>query len=96
MRDFLRRIKPMHNLPWLMMRDFNDTMWRSEHFSETRRNEEQMLDFKEVMFYCDFHDLGYTTPRTFDNKKEEKRNVKVRLDPYCISRLVKHLVGCRR
>jgi hypothetical protein len=65
----------------------------------SQRQEEmrkKMLDFKEVMFYCDLHDLGYTTPRTFDNKKEEKRNVKVRLDPYCIYRLVKHLVGCRR
>jgi hypothetical protein len=31
----------------------------------SQRQEEmrkKMLDFKEVMFYCDLHDLGYTTP----------------------------------
>jgi hypothetical protein len=81
MWDLLKRIKPLHNLPWLMMGDFNDAMWQSEHFLETRRSEKQMLDFREALSYCDMHDIGFTgTPWTFDNKQRGIRNVKVRLD----------------
>jgi hypothetical protein len=77
----LKRIKPLVNLPWLMMGDFNETMWQSEHFSERKRNEKQMFDFREVLSYCDLHDLGFNgTPWTFDNKQGGRRNVKVRLD----------------
>jgi hypothetical protein len=70
MWDLLKRIKPLHNLPWLMMGDFNEAIWQSEHFSETRRSEKQMLDFREALSYCDVHDIGFTgTPWTFDNKQ---------------------------
>jgi hypothetical protein len=36
MWDILKRIKPMLNLPWLMMEDFNETMWQREHFSDKK------------------------------------------------------------
>jgi hypothetical protein len=48
---------------------------------ERRRNEKQMVDFREVLSYCDLYDLGYSgSPWTFDNKQWGTRNVKVRLD----------------
>jgi hypothetical protein len=81
MWDLIKRIKPLMNLPWLMMGDFNETMWQSEHFSKKKRNEKQMMDFRETLSYCDLHDLGFNgTPWTYDNKRQGKENVKVRLD----------------
>jgi hypothetical protein len=56
-------------------------MWQSEHYSERKRNEKQMLDFREILSYCDLHDLGFHgAPWTFNNKQRGRRNVKVRLD----------------
>jgi hypothetical protein len=40
-----------------------------------------MSEFRETLAFCNLHDLGYRgTPWTLDNKKEGKKNVKVRLD----------------
>jgi hypothetical protein len=81
MWDLLKKLKPLLNLPWMMMGDFNEAMWQTENFSERKRNEKQMLDFREVLSHCNLHDLGYNGPPwTFDNKQSGKRNVKVRLD----------------
>jgi hypothetical protein len=33
MWELLRRIKPNANEPWLMVGDFNEVMWQSEHYS---------------------------------------------------------------
>jgi hypothetical protein len=33
----LRRIAPNASEPWVMIGDFNETMWQHEHFSETKR-----------------------------------------------------------
>jgi hypothetical protein len=81
MWDLLKRIKDLKNLPWLMLGDFNEAMWQSEHFSNKKRGEKQMYDFRQVLSYCDLHDLGFSgAPWTFDNKQSGQRNVKVRLD----------------
>jgi hypothetical protein len=44
--------------------------------------EEWMVDgFREVIQYCGFTDLGYSgTPYTWDNRRENGHNIKVRLD----------------
>jgi hypothetical protein len=64
-----------------MARDFNEACWQKEHFSASERNERQMAAFRDTLFQCDLHDLGYKgLPWTFDNKKVGIRNVKVRLD----------------
>jgi hypothetical protein len=40
-----------------------------------------MQDFREVLSYCDLHDLGFfCLPWTYNNKQAGERNVKVRLD----------------
>jgi hypothetical protein len=81
MWSLLRRIMPKSDAPWLMIGDFNETMWKGEHYSCTRRAERQMLDFREVLSHCDLHDLGFVgLPWTYDNKQEGSRNVKVRFD----------------
>jgi hypothetical protein len=71
MWDLLRRIKPNATGPWLMAGDFNEALWQGEHFSKSRRNEKQMLEFREVLSHCDLHDLGFVgLPWTFDNKQK--------------------------
>ena len=81
MWNLLKRIKHHSSTPWLVIGDFNETLWQSEHFSVSKRSEKQMADFREVLSWCNLHDLGYRGPGwTFDNKQEGRRNVKARLD----------------
>jgi endonuclease/exonuclease/phosphatase family metal-dependent hydrolase len=81
MWDLLRRIKPVGNGSWLLIGDFNETMWQHEHFSLSHRGEKQMRCFREVLSDCNLHDLGYTgLPWTYDNKQEGSKNVKSRID----------------
>ena len=40
-----------------------------------------MMDFREVLSFCDLHDLGFSgAPWTYDNKQRAINNVSVRLD----------------
>lgn len=56
-------------------------MWLYEHFSEHRRGEKQMEDFRDTLNLCGLQDVGFSrTPWTYDNRKMGARNVKVRLD----------------
>lgn len=81
MWELIRRIKPVSNALWLMMGDFNETLWSFEQFSARRRPEKQMMDFREVLSHCDLHDIGFLgRPWTYDNGQRGDRNVKVRLD----------------
>jgi exonuclease III len=77
----LSRIKDNANAPWLMLGDFNETMWQHEHFSETKRSESRMKDFRRVLSHCGLHDLGCIgTPWTYDNRQKERKNIRDRLD----------------
>jgi exonuclease III len=79
--DLLKSLKPMLDIPWLMVGDFNEAMWQEEHFSVRKRGEKQMRDFRETLSFCDLHDLGFVgKPWTFDNKQWGPKNVRVRLD----------------
>jgi hypothetical protein len=64
-----------------MLGDFNEVLWDFDHFSVRRRLTRQMLDFWEVLSYCDLHDLGFSgLPWTYNNMQRGERNVRVRLD----------------
>lgn len=83
-----------------MIGDFNESMWSFEHFSKTRWREQQMMDFRLVLSYCDLHDLGFSGLLwTYNNKQQGDHNVRVRLDravasPAWSSRVV-HLKSSR-
>jgi hypothetical protein len=50
--------------------DFNEALFQSEHFSSRRRNEGQMLAFRETLDFCNLHDLGFFgVPWTYNNKQ---------------------------
>nr|TKW09857.1 hypothetical protein SEVIR_6G128700v2 [Setaria viridis] len=68
-------LKMSLSAPWLMIGDSNEAMWSFEHFSSTRRRERQMLDFWEVLSYCELYDIGFSgIPWTYDNKQEGEHN----------------------
>ncbi|KAK1694231.1 hypothetical protein QYE76_010928 [Lolium multiflorum] len=67
----------MLDAPWLMLGDFNEALWQSEHFSARRRNEKQMSEFRKTVAFCNLHDLGYKgNTCTYDKKQAGMRNVK--------------------
>jgi hypothetical protein len=81
MWDALRNLKTNSDLPWLVIGDFNEALWQEEHLSYTPRPTNQMDAFREVLFDCNLTDLGFAgVPYTYDNKRQGKANVQVRLD----------------
>jgi hypothetical protein len=60
MWDALRQLKPLSNLPWLVVGDFNEALWQEEHISCTPRGVNQMEAFREVLYDCDLTDLGFS------------------------------------
>jgi hypothetical protein len=81
MWSLLKSIKTNMKEPWLMVGDFNEAMWQHEHFSATRRNEQQMENFRNTLSFCNLHDLGFSDlPWTYNNKQKGRKNVRVRLD----------------
>jgi hypothetical protein len=81
MWETLRRLRLVLNLPWLVLGDFNETMWGFEHFSTHPRPFKQMEDFRYPLAFCDLHDLGFCgLSFMWDNGREGGTNVHVRLD----------------
>lgn len=70
MWSLLNLLRQSSTLPWLVMGDFNETLWQFEHFSKTPRNERQMQAFRDALHICELHDLGFKgLPYTYDNKR---------------------------
>ncbi|XP_073361947.1 uncharacterized protein [Aegilops tauschii subsp. strangulata] len=81
MWELLSRIKDKSNAPWLMIGDFNETMWQAQHFSTAKRSERYMENFRSVLSDCNLFDLGFKGPGwTYDNKQAGQKNVRARLD----------------
>jgi len=79
--EFMKRIKYRSDMPWVTVGDFNEVMWQFEHFSNSRRGERQMEAFRDMLQFCELHDIGFKgLPWTYDNGLSGRRNVKVRLD----------------
>lgn len=81
MWELLRRTKCNSSAPWLMLGDFNETMWQTEHLLSSKRSERLMENFRNVLSDCNLFDLGFKGPCwTFNNKQEGIKNVRARLD----------------
>jgi hypothetical protein len=78
---FLRTLYGIQHDAWLVLGDFNETMYASEHFSRATRPEWQMRAFREAVDDCALQDLGWSgVPYTWDNRQAGDNNVKARLD----------------
>ena len=81
MWSILRGLHRQVTMPWAVIGDFNEAMWGFEHFSAMPRSAGQMVDFRDVLEVCGLGDLGFAgLPYTYDNKRVERANDKVRLD----------------
>ena len=45
----LQNLKTIIDRPWLVVGDFNEAMWQSEHISRKKRSEPQMKAFRDVL-----------------------------------------------
>jgi endonuclease/exonuclease/phosphatase family metal-dependent hydrolase len=81
MWETLRWLKGISNLPWLVLGDFNETMWGYEHFSSTPRPERKMEEFRDTLSMCELYDISFCgLPYTWDNGHSGNANVRVHLD----------------
>ena len=55
----LSEIAKLHNLPWLMLGDFNEVLSSEEKFGGNQINLNRALEFKECLDNCNFLDLGF-------------------------------------
>jgi endonuclease/exonuclease/phosphatase family metal-dependent hydrolase len=79
--ELLRMLKIVSDAPWLLIGDFNESLWSFEQLSLRRRTERQMLLFWETPEFCNMFNLGFSgVSWTFDNKQAREMNVHVRLD----------------
>jgi exonuclease III len=77
----LRFLRNASNLPWLCGGDFNEILHDYEQISGQDREEWKMEGFREVVEECGFTDLGFSGLwYTWDNRREGRSNIKVRLD----------------
>jgi hypothetical protein len=60
MWELIRRIAPANNAPWVMLGDFNEALWQFKHLSKHKRSDQQMFDFRELLSFCNLHDLGFS------------------------------------
>jgi hypothetical protein len=77
----MRFLRNQSDLPWLCAGDFNEVLHEHEQFGACEREEWKMEGFWAAVEYAGFTDLGYMgLPYTWDNRRDGRHNVKVRLD----------------
>lgn len=81
MWSLLCDIKQRSDLPWMVMGDFNEALRQFEHASQNLISERHMQTSRNVLHDCDLKDLGFEGyPFTYNNRRDGRRNVRVRLD----------------
>ena len=59
----LKTVAQLHNLPWLMLGDFNEVLCGEDKFRGNQVNLNRALEFKECLDECNMLDLGFTGPK---------------------------------
>ncbi|XP_030929600.1 uncharacterized protein LOC115955566 [Quercus lobata] len=59
----LKNVAQLHNLPWLMLGDFNEVLCGEDKFRGNQVNLNRALEFKECLDECNMLDLGFTGPK---------------------------------
>ncbi|XP_023926428.1 uncharacterized protein LOC112037832 [Quercus suber] len=67
----IEKVGQLHNLPWLMIGDFNEILGGEDKFGRNQINLNKALEFKECLDSCNFVDLGFAGPKyTWSNKMQ--------------------------
>ena len=65
----LSQVALLHNLPWLLLGDFNEILCRNDKLGGRRINLNRALEFKSYLDDCNFLDLGFSGPKfTWSNR----------------------------
>nr|XP_023878277.1 uncharacterized protein LOC111990725 [Quercus suber] len=79
--DNLTTVASLHNLPWIMLGDFNEMLNNSEKFGGLPINIGRALKFKACLDACGMIDLGFSGPKfTWSNRREVNGLIQERLD----------------
>ena len=77
----IEKVGQLHNLPWLMIGDFNEVLGGEDKFGGNQINLNRALEFKECLDSCNFVDLGFVGPKyTWTNKRQISDLILKRLD----------------
>jgi hypothetical protein len=77
----MRFLRAQSTSPWLCVGDFNEVLSANEQIGGNGREPWQIAVFQDAVSDCCLTDLGYHgLPYTWDNRQEDRRNVKVCLD----------------
>ena len=57
--DNLKKVSDHHNLPWILMGDFNDVLEESEKFGGNSLSVRKVREYRECMDHCNLLDLGF-------------------------------------
>ena len=79
--DNLKLIATLHDLPWALMRDFNEVIAKGEKAGGNPICQRRVRAIMDCMNECQMMDLGFSGPKfTWTNKREVGGLIQCRLD----------------
>ncbi|XP_075670362.1 uncharacterized protein LOC142640157 [Castanea sativa] len=76
----------LHNMPWVIVRDFNEPLSNEDKFGGRAVSNSRSFDFKECLDSCNMIDLGFSGPRfTWTNKREVGALIQERIDRFFVN-----------
>lgn len=77
----LKIVAHLHNLPWLMLGDFNEVLCGNDKFGGNTMNLNRVLEFKECLDECNMLNLDFAGPKyTWTNRKPISALILERID----------------
>ena len=82
----LMRVAELHNMPWVIACDFNETLINEDKFGGRVVSVSRSLSFKECLDKCNMIDIGFGVPRfTWTNRREVQALIQERIDRYFVN-----------
>lgn len=79
----IEEVGHLHNLPWLMVGEFNEVLCGADKFRGRQININKALDFKACLDSCSFVDLGFAGPKfTWSSRRQITDLILKRIDRY--------------
>ena len=79
----LTKVAQLHQLPWLLLGDFNEVLSGEDKYGRRSININRALEFKDCLDCCNFLDLGFSGPKyTWSNRRQISNLILERIDRY--------------
>lgn len=79
----LIKVAQLHNLPWLVLGDFNEVLCGEDKFGGRLVDINRAFEFKECLDLCNLQDLGFSGPKfTWSNLRQVTELILERIDCY--------------